>query len=372
MSCKNYSSEQKEIAEQIIDIYSRFGVKIGDLISVTVGPRVSRYEFPLSPDTKISKITQLRDDISLMLSVPKVRLTCPVPNKMAFAIEVPNKTEKFVEFDEVFKSDAFKNSTDKLCIALGKNLSNKNICLELSKAPHLLIDGVMCSGKTTLLKSIICSLIFNNSPSELKLLLIAPKKDEFQVFENSGHLLSPVICDKCAAIEALNNLFKECENRIKLFAEHSVKNIDAYNNNADKKLPKIVAIIDETSFLTEYKLRDFETVISRLAQLGRVTGIHLILATKDLTSKNVTGIIKANFPTRIALSAQNAIESRTIIDVCDAECLLRKGDLLLCDSMLNKPQRIQVAYITDEQIKNLIDISNNRTTHILTLHQIIL
>lgn len=355
MSCNNFSLEQKEIAQQIIDIYSRFGVKIGNLISVEQGPRVSRYEFALSPDTKISKITKLRDDISLMLSVPKVRLVCPVPNKMAFAIEMPNRTEKFVDFDEVFKSDAFKNSTDKLCIALGKNLSNDNVCLELSKSPHLLIGGGACSGKTTLLKGIICSLIFNNSPSEVKLLLIAPQKDEFEVFEKSKHLLSPVICDKCTALEALNNLFNECEERIKLFAEHFVRNIDAYNEKAEKKLARIVAIIDETAFLTEYKLRDFETVISRLAQIGRMAGIHFILATKDLTSKNVTGIIKANIPTRIALSTQNAIESRTIMDACDAECLLLKGDLLLCDNMLNKPQRIQTAYITDEQIKNLIN-----------------
>lgn len=354
MSCKNCSLEQKEIAEQIIDIYSRFGVKIGDLISVEQGPRVSRYEFSLSPDTKISKITKLRDDISLMLSVPKVRLICPVPNKMAFAIEVPNKTEKFVEFDEVFKSDAFKSSADKLCIALGKNLSNENICLELSKAPHLLIGGGLCSGKTTLLKSIVGSLILNNSPSEVKLLLIAPKRDELEVFEKSKHLLSPVICDNCAAIEALNNLFKECEERIKLFAEHSVRNIDAYNNKMENKLPKIVAIIDEFSYLASYKLRDFETIISRLAQIGRMSGIHLILSTNELTPKNVTGIIKANIPTRIALSTQSAMESRTIVDACDAECLLLKGDLLLCNN-INKPVRIQAAYITGEQIKNLIN-----------------
>lgn len=355
MSCKNCSLEQKEIAEQIIDIYSRFGVKIGDLISVTEGPRVSRYEFSLSPDTKISKILKLRDDISLMLSVPKVRLICPITNKMAFAIEVPNKTEKFVQFDEVFKSETFKSSADKLCITLGKNLPNENICLELSKAPHLLIGGGLCSGKTTLLKSIVGSLILNNSPSEVKLLLIAPKRDELEVFEKSKHLLSPVICDNCAAIEALNNLFKECEERIKLFAAHSVKNIDAYNNKAENKLPKIVAVIDEFSFITNYKLRDFETVISRLAQIGRMTGIHLVLTTNELTPKNVTGIIKANIPTRIALSTQNAMESRTIIDSCDAECLLLKGDLLLCDSILTKPQRIQAAYISDKKIKDFVN-----------------
>lgn len=354
MSCNNFSLEQKETAEQIIETYARFGVKIGELISVAEGARVSRFEFSLLPDTKISKITMLRDDISLMLSVPKVRIICPIPHKTAFAIEIPNKTQRFVELDEVFDSKVFKTSQDKLCIALGKNLANEDICLELSKAPHLLIGGGMFSGKTTLLKSIICSLIFNNPSSDVKLLLMAPQRDELSLFETSKHLFSPVICDKAVAIEALNNLFCECEKRLKSFAENSVKNIDAYNDIAEEKLPKIVAIIDEFSFLTEHNLRDFETVISRLAQFGRMAGIHIILATKDLTAKTVTGIIKANIPTRIALSAQNAMESRTIMDACDAECLLSKGDLLLSNSPILKPQRIQAAFITDEQINNNI------------------
>ncbi len=344
-------SHQKETAEQIVDIYSRFGVKTGEFIGVAEGPRVSRYEFSLSPDTKVSKITMLRDDVSLMLSAPKVRIICPVPDKTAFAVEVPNKTEKFVEFDEVFDAEGIGASANELRVVLGKGFSNEKVCFSLSRAPHLLVGGQSCSGKTTLLKSIICSLILSNSPSELKLLLIAPKKDELEIFEKTKHLLSPVICEDYAAIEALNNLFKECENRIKLFAEYSIRNIDAYNDKARNKLPKIVAFVDEFSYLTAYKGRDFEVVISRLAQIGRMTGVHLVLSTNELTPKNITGIIKANIPTRIALSTKNAMESRAIIDSCDAECLLSKGDMLLC-FMMNRPKRIQAAYINDEQIIN--------------------
>ncbi len=354
MNCDNYSSEQKEVAGQIKNIYSRFGIKIGNLISITEGARVSRYEFELSPDTQISKIIRLRDDISLMLSVPKVRIICPLPNKTAFAIEVANNTEKIVEFDDVFKPNEFKNSPDKPYTFLGKNLLNENACIDLSRAPHLLIGGETNSGKTTLLKSIICSLICSCSPSEAKILLITPTADEYTSIKKSKHLFSPIISDCHEALDALNTLLKECENRLKLFAEHSVKDITSYNNCSNEKLHKIVAIIDEFSLLTEYKPRDFETVISRLALYGRVAGIHLLLSTKQLTPKTVTGIIKANIPTRIALSTNNAMESRTIIDACDAECLLSKGDLLLCDN-INQPQRIQAPYITDEEIVEIIN-----------------
>lgn len=343
------SPESKETAQQIKDFYTRFGVTIGDLVDVAEGARVSRYEFELLPETKISKITTLRDDISLMLSVPKVRLICPIPHRMGFAVEVPNKKERFVEFDEVLLSE-----TDKLGVLLGKDLFDETVYLDLAKAPHLLIGGGACAGKTMLLKTIICSLMLKNAPSEVKFLVMAPQKDELEVFETFNRFLSPVICDKEIAFEWLNNLFEEGAKRIKLFAEHSVRNIDAYNEIAKEKLHKVVVVVDEISFLTGGKLREFETIVSRLAQIGRMAGIHMILATKDLTPKNVTGIIKANIPTRIALSVQNPMESRTIIDTCDAECLLPKGDLLFCDNMLHKPQRIQAVYLTDEQIRNLI------------------
>lgn len=354
LNYNNYSDEQNKIAEQIKEIYYKFGVEVGKIVDITEGPRVTRFEFQLPTDTKISKITMLRDDISLMLSVPKLRIICPIPSKTTFAIEIPNKSENFVMFDAVYNTDIVKNSSDKLSVSLGKNISNENIFLNLSKAPHLLIGGSEYSGKTTLLKNIATALICNNTPDELKLLLTAPQKDELQVFEGSKHLLSPIICNADMAIEALNNLVNDCEERIKLFTNHSVRCIDDYNNVTDNKLKKIVVIIDEISFLTAYKLRDFETIISRICQIGRMAGIHVILSTKNLTSKNITGIIKANIPTRIALSVRNAVESRTIIDACDAECLLLKGDLLLCDSIMNKPQRIQAVYITDERIKDLI------------------
>jgi S-DNA-T family DNA segregation ATPase FtsK/SpoIIIE len=348
MSFFNHSQEQKEFAQQITDTYARFGVKIGELLDVYCGPRVTRYEFALSQDTKVSKITTLRDDISLMLSVPKVRIICPIPNRMAFAIEVANKTEPQVNFEQVFDS-----TNGKLSLVLGQNLSQKSAQLDLSKAPHLLIGGCEGSGKTTLLKSMITGLILRNSQDELKLLFITPKPQELTVFENYDHLLSPIISDAGLAIDALGKLLNLCEERLSQFKEKAVRNIDAYNSLSDDKLAKIVAVIDEYSFLTKFKATDFELIISKIAQIGRMAGIHLILSTKELSSKTLTGIIKANIPTRLALATKNAMESRTIIDCTDAECLLLKGDMLLSE-FINKPTRIQAAFITDEQIKALI------------------
>ena len=344
--------EEKETARKITEIYSLFGVKIEALIGVLSGPRVTRFEFQVAPDTKISKITKLRDDISLMLSVPKVRLICPIPGKMAFGIEVPNGAERTAMFDEVFTTKAFTSSMDKLCVVLGKNLSNDSVCLELSKAPHVLIGGQSCSGKTTVLKNMIVSLICSTKPSEVKLLLIDPKKQAFDVFKNTDHLLEPVIYDEQNAIDSLKRLCEECVSRYQLFQTHLVKNIDAYNQAAQKPLHRIVAIIDEMSFLTKHNLGDFELAVCRIAQVGRAAGIHIVLATNDLMPQNITGIIKANIPTRIALSTNNGIESRTIMDSCDAECLLLKGDMLLCDRMLNKPQRIQAPYLTEKEIRS--------------------
>lgn len=346
--------EEKEMADRITEIYARFGIKIGALTRVLSGPRVTRFEFQVTPDTQISKITQLKDDISLLLSVPKVRLICPIPGKTAFGIEVPNGAERTVTFDEVFTSDTFAGSSDKLCMVLGKNLSNDSVCLELSKAPHILIGGQDYSGKTTVLRNMIVSLICNTKPSEVKLLLIEPKKQAFGAFENADHLLEPVVYDSQAAIASLERLVEECVRRYQLFQSNSVRNIDAYNNTAGQPMSRIVAIVDEMSFLSCQNLGDFELAVSRIAQVGRSAGIHLVLATNDLTAKNVTGIIKANIPTRIALSVSTAKESRTIMDSCDAECLLLKGDMLLCDIMRNNPQRIQSAFLTNEEIQNKV------------------
>lgn len=354
--CCNLPQIEREVAEKIKELYACFGVKLGALTGVLSGPRVTRFEFHVPADTKVSKITKLRDDISLMLGVPKVRLICPIPGKMAFAIEVPNGTERTVAFEEVFSSDTFTGSSDKLCVALGKNLSNDSVCLELSKAPHILIGGQSCSGKTTLLKNMIVSLICNTTPTEANLLLIDIKKNAFEVFRNEEHLLKPIICDSQTAIDNLNQLCEECARRYQLFQTHSVKNIEDYNKTAQQMLPRIVTFVDEMSFLTKHSLRDFELVVSRIAQEGRATGIHLVFATDELTPKNITGIIKANIPTRIALSVSTPTESRTIMNSCDAECLLLKGDMLLCDSMLNKPQRIQAAYLTTEELQSRIKI----------------
>lgn len=351
----NLTSKEREIARKITEIYARFGIKIGALTGVLSGPRVTRFEFQLDPNTKASKITKIRDDISLMLSVPKVRLICPIPGKTAFGIEVPNGAERTVTFDEVFTSEAFTISSDKLCMVLGKNLSSDSVCLELSKAPHVLIGGQAYSGKTTVLKNMIVSLICNTIPSEVRLLLVDSPKQAFDIFKNADHLLEPIIYNEQAAIDSLKRLCEECVRRYQLFQTHLVKNIDAYNQAVQQPLPRIAAIIDEMSLLSRQNLRDFELAVSRIAQVGRAAGIHLVLATSDLTTRNITGIIKANIPTRIALSVSTPIESRTVIDSCDAECLLLKGDMLLYDRLLNRPQRIQAPYLTEKEIRSKIE-----------------
>ena len=350
----NLTSKEREMAQKISDIYAVFGIKIEALTSVLSGPRVTQFEYQVAPDTKLSNIIKLRDDISLMLSVPKVRLLCPIPGKAAFGIEVPNGEEKTVPFDEVFASESFAGSSDKLCVVLGKNLSNDSVCLEISKAPHILIGGQSYSGKTTVLRNMIVSLICNTKSSEVKLLLIDPQKQAFDIFKDTNHLLEPIICGEQAAIDSLERLVEECIRRYQLFQAHSVRNIDAYNQVAQQSLPRIVAFIDEISPVTKHNLRDFELAVSRIAQVGRAAGIHIVLATSELTPQNITGIIKANIPTRIALSVNTPIESRIIMDSCDAECLLLKGDMLLCDRLLNKPQRIIAAYLTEKEIHDKI------------------
>lgn len=341
----NITQADRDIANRITEIYADFKVKIGELIAVRKGLRVTRFEFLITPDTKLNKITMLRDDISLMLSVPKVRIICPIPTKTAFGIEIPNTTEEFLNFNEIFSSREATDTNAILPLLLGKSIDNEVVLLDLSKAPSLLIGGQAYSGKTNLIKGMITSLI-NNTRYNTKLILITDKAKELETFSNSSCLLRPIITDGALALESLRELLAECQNRQKLFSEKSVKNIDAYNNIAENPLYRIVAVIDEFSFILNHEPRDFEYLVSSLAQVGRAYGIHIILSTNNLSAKNITGIIKANIPTRIAFRTENVVGSRTVIDCADAECLLSKGDMLFC-SMLNKPQRIQAPLFGD-------------------------
>lgn len=346
--------EQKKKAEQIVDIYALFGIKIEAFTGVSEGPRVTRYEFRPDGGEKLSKIADLADDISLALGVPTVRMLCPIPGKMAFGIEVPNDAPKKVDFEEVFSSDEFKNSEDKLCAVLGKDLKSRNVCVELSRAPHLLLGGQTCSGKTTALNCMILSLIRNTSPDEVKLLLVDPKKCEFGVYSKSKHLLEPVITDGNQAIDALRGLVDEVDRRLSLFVENGVKDITAFNRTSDQPLCRIVVFIDEMSMVSERSPRDFETVVCQIAQKGRAAGIHIVLATSDLSTRTVTGMLKANIPTRIAFSTKSIMESRVIIDNRGAELLLLKGDMLYHPIGAMKPMRIQGAYADPDKTPEMI------------------
>lgn len=345
------TERERKLAEEIEKIYSLFGVKIEGLSGIMPGPRVTRFSYRVPSDTKVAKITRLRDDVSLALSVPKVRIVCPLPGEMAFGIEVPNREEKPVDFDEVFASEAFAKSQDKLCVVLGKALGNEPVCLELSKTPHVLIGGQPGSGKTTVLHNMIVSLICSAKPSEVKLLLIDPKQYAFDAFKDAAHLLQPIIYDAQDAIDSLKRLREECDRRHQLLRSHSAREINAYNAAAEEPMCRIVAIVDEMAFLACRDLREFELAVCCIAQAGRAVGIHLVLATNDLTAQTCTGLIKAVIPTRIALSTGTALASRSIMDKGDAECLLGKGDMLLCDLMMNPPRRIQAPRLSAEQIQ---------------------
>ena len=342
--------QQKKTAERLADTFLLFGVKIEAFCGVSAGPRVTRYEFKPEASQKVSKITRLVDDISLALGVSGIRLICPIPGKLSFGVEVPNDVQKNVEFEEVYSSEQFQKSKDPLCVALGKDLEGEARIIELSRAPHLLIGGQAGTGKTTLLYSMILSLMKNNSSEEVKLLLVSPKKNEFGVFEDSDHLYIPIISDPQEGVKALNELVEEMVRRFNLLVDKGTRDITAYNRNADKPLCRIVVFIDEMSLLFKAAPNEFETAVVRIAQLSRAVGIHLVLATEDTSHKTITGIIKANIPSRIALSVKTPVESRVILDSCGAERLLSQGDMLYQSPAARYPDRIQGAYVDYNEI----------------------
>lgn len=346
--------QQQKKAEKIADTYALFGVKIEAFTGVAEGPRVTRFEFRPAEGQKLSKIEELADDISLALGAGHIRMLGVMPGKQAFGIEVPNETAQTVEFEEVFSSDAFKNSEDNLCVALGKDVEGAYRVIELSRMPHLLIGGQSCSGKTTLLHCMILSLIRNASPEEVKLLLMNPKNTDFNVYEKSKHLYAPVLTDETACLVKLDELVSEMNRRIEFFSQCGVRDIKTYNQSSDKPLCRIVVIMDDISLLTEQSAREFEMHISRLAQSGRPVGIHLVLVTANISTNVITGIMKASIPSRIVLSVKSAIDSRTVIDRRGAEKLMLKGDMLFHPLGQRDAVRIQGAYVDPDKIGDMI------------------
>ncbi len=353
----------KERAKYLESTLQNFGVQ-AKVINYQSGPTVTRFEVQPEAGVKVSKIINLADDIALNLAAPVVRIEAPIPGKAALGIEVPNEVTVPVYIREMLESSAFQNSNSPLTIALGKDITGVPIVASLEQMPHLLIAGATGSGKSVCIKSIICSILFNATPDQVKFLLIDPKIVELNIYSGIPHLLSPVITDPQKAASALKNMIKEMIRRYDIFAETGVRDIDAYNekvmsNELDGEvLPYIVVIIDELADLMLVSPAEVEDSISRLSQMARAAGIHLVIATQRPSVDVLTGIIKANITSRIAFTVSSQIDSRTILDMAGAEKLLGKGDMLYYPMGMAKPIRVQNTFISTEEIKALTNFLN--------------
>ncbi len=359
-------SEIQQNAEVLMDTLSSFGVKTR-LLGAVRGPAVTRYELQPSAGVRISKITQLSNDIALNLAATKVRIEAPIPNKAAVGIEVPNSVVSSVTLREILSSKNFKASSNQLEVALGKDIAGNIITTDLAKMPHLLIAGTTGSGKSVCTNSMIVSLLYKSSPAEVRLILIDPKMVEFNIYNGIPHLLIPVVTDPKKAAGALGWAVSEMENRYRLFAEHNVKDISSFNALAETSddltpMPKIVIIIDEFADLMMTAPGDVESAVCRLAQKARAAGMHLVIATQRPSVNVITGLIKANITSRIALTVSSQIDSRTIIDAGGAEALLGRGDMLFKPYGSDRMLRVQGCFVSEKEINDVVSyIKNNES-----------
>ena len=335
-----------------------FGLEV-KVVKIEQGPVITRYELEPAPGIKISRISALNDNIALAMKAQSVRIVAPIPGKGTVGVEVPNTKSAFVYLKEVLESKEYQKTSDsKLTIALGKDISGHSVMADLSDMPHLLIAGATGSGKTVCVNSLIASLLFNTSPDELKFLMVDPKMVELSIYNNIPHLLCPVVTDAKKVSAALNWIVEEMENRYKLFAETGSRNIDIYNKKMSQKesdkIPYIILIIDELADLMVVAQQDIENAITRLAQLSRAVGIHIILATQRPSVDVITGIIKANFPARISFKVASKVDSRTVLDMNGADKLLGKGDMLFIEPGASKPVRAQGSLVSDEEIERIV------------------
>ncbi|HWQ74002.1 MAG TPA: DNA translocase FtsK 4TM domain-containing protein, partial [Syntrophomonas sp.] len=348
--------DKKNIKDSIAvleDTFTSFGVSV-KVNQVSCGPAVTRYELTPAPGVKISRIISLTDDLQLNLAAPGIRIEAPIPGKSAIGIEVPNAKISSVGLRNILSSSAFRNLDSPLAIALGEDIGGNSVVAKLSDMPHLLIAGSTGSGKSVCLNSIIMSMLHNATPDELKLVFIDPKMVELTVYNGIPHLLTPVVTDPKKAALILRWMTTEMEKRYKLFAEKGVRDIYRYNQSIAEKLPFIVIVIDELADLMMVSPVEVEDSICRLAQMARAAGIHLIVATQRPSVDVVTGIIKANIPSRIAFAVSSQADSRTILDMGGAEKLLGKGDMLFFPVGAVKPYRLQGAFVSDGDIENTV------------------
>lgn len=354
----NFENELKQNAKKLVDTLNSFGVETR-IVDIAHGPSVTRYEIQPAAGVKISKITNLSDDIALNLAASGVRIEAPIPNKAAVGIEIPNKNRQMVTLREVIDQPKYKEAKSKLTVALGKDITGEFIYSDLVKMPHLLIAGTTGSGKSVCLNSMIVSILYNATPDEVKLLMIDPKQVEFTIYNGIPHLLVPVVSDPRKASGALGWAVTEMLSRYKTFSENSVRDIAGYNSICEsegkKKMPQIVIFIDELSDLMMAAPNEVEDSICRLAQMARAAGMHLVIATQRPSVDVITGIIKANIPSRISLSVSSQVDSRTIIDSVGAEKLLGNGDMLYYPVGLPKPIRVQGCYLSDKEVENVVN-----------------
>ena len=361
------AAEMKKNADILVNTLDSFGVKT-HILDICRGPSVTRYELQPQAGIKVSRITSLSDDIALNLAVADVRMEAPIPGKPAVGIEVPNHKKTPVFIRSVFESQAFLRMTSPLGVALGKDIAGVAQVADLCKMPHLLIAGSTGSGKSVCVNSIIMSLLFRSSPEDVKLLLIDPKVVELAEYNGIPHLLMPVVTEPRKAAGALGASVAEMERRYKLFAENNVRDIKSYNKLAKQHpdvlehLPYIAIIIDELADLMMVAGKEVEDYICRIAQKARAAGIHLIVATQRPSVDVITGLIKANIPSRIAFAVSSQVDSRTILDGSGAEKLLGMGDMLFMPVGAPKPTRIQGTFVRDEEISRVLDFIKQSAT----------
>lgn len=352
---EQWLQEQKQLLDEAL---TNFKVK-ANVVNVTQGPAVTRFEVHPEPGVKVNKITNLSDDIKLSLSAKDIRIEAPIPGKNTVGIEVPNQTSKPVFLREILRSSVFQSNISPLTASLGLDISGNPVVTDLQKMPHGLIAGATGSGKSVCINTMLVSLLYKAAPNEVKLLLIDPKMVELAPYNNIPHLVSPVITDVKAATAALKWAVEEMERRYELFAHSGVRDIARYNELAKEhkkeSLPYIVIVIDELADLMMVAPGEVEEAICRIAQKARACGIHLIVATQRPSVDVITGLIKANIPTRIAFSVSSQVDSRTIIDTNGAEKLLGKGDMLFLENGSSKPIRLQGNFVSDQEIDRVVE-----------------
>lgn len=363
-SMRKGTRTNKDLAENVKlleDTLNSFGVRV-KVTRVTQGPAITRYEVQPAPGVKVSKITGLADDIALSLAASDVRMEAPIPGKSAVGIEVPNREIALVHFREVLESEGFQASQSKLSLALGKDITGTPVIGDLTRMPHLLIAGATGAGKSVCINTFIASIVYKAKPDEVKLLLIDPKMVELANYNGIPHLISPVVTEPHKAAGALKWIVTEMETRYELFALAGVRDIVRYNyitgenkESEQKPLPYVVVIIDELADLMMVAPGEVEEAICRLAQMARAAGIHLIVATQRPSVDVITGLIKANIPSRIAFAVSSQIDSRTILDMGGAEKLLGRGDMLYHPIGVSKPIRVQGCFLADKEVKNIVD-----------------